>query len=502
MTDAGYRSLAPSFEAFREVHDRGERQLVYRRFLGDLETPLSAYLKLTGDRPGSFLLESVEGGEQLGRYSTIGMAPDLFWQCKDNRWQLLGENGEELASGEDALTSIRQLTEAERIEMSQDVEEDLPPMASGLFGFFAYDFIRYFERLPERPEDHLGLPDAYFVRPTVVATFDSVRREVVLVTAVRPEDGVSAEDAYAKADDRLEALLGQLRQPLDVPKAVPTDAPQFASNMTPEAYLDCVHQAKEYIAAGDIFQVVLSQRYSADFGGSPLDAYRHLRRINPSPFLFYLNFEPATFLGASPEILVRVRNGEVTIRPIAGTRPRGKTPEEDKALEAELLADEKERAEHLMLLDLGRNDVGRSAKLGTVTPTDTFFIERFSHVMHITSNVTGELKDDLTPLDAMLNGFPAGTLTGAPKIRAMEIIDELEVSARGVYGGAIGYFGADGEFDSCIGLRMAVVKDGKVHVQAGAGVVHDSDPQAELDECGAKSRAIKLAFELCAEGAL
>ncbi|MEM7739662.1 MAG: anthranilate synthase component I [Pseudomonadota bacterium] len=500
MTTDGFDSLQPAFTTFKAGYDAGEPQLLYRRFVGDLETPLSAYLKLTGNAKGSFLLESVEGGEQLGRYSTIGIDPDLIWQCKDGYSKLLTSKGVLLQEGDDALDALRELVTSAQVTMPASVERELPPMASGLFGYFAYDFIRYVEHLPDRPEDHLQLPDAYLVRPQVMATFDSVKREVVLVTTARPENGRSSEAAYADADARLNALIDRLRQPLDVPVSSATPLPIFESNMASQEYLGAVEQAKEYIRAGDIFQVVLSQRYSAPFEGEALNAYRQLRRINPSPFLFYLNFEPATFLGASPEILVRVRNGEVTIRPIAGTRPRGATPEEDAALEQELLADEKERAEHLMLLDLGRNDVGRSAEPGTVEPTATFTIERFSHVMHITSNVVGRLKEGLTPLDAMLNGFPAGTLTGAPKIRAMEIIDELEVSARGVYGGAIGYFGADGEFDSCIGLRMAVVKDDEVHIQAGAGIVYDSDPQAELAECEAKSRAIKEAFVKASRG--
>nr|WP_305888979.1 anthranilate synthase component I [Parvularcula maris] len=481
-----------------EGYEAGRPQLVYRRVLGDLETPLSAYLKLTGDEEGSFLLESVEGGEQLGRYSTIGLAPDLIWSCKDGEAVTCDGSGKVLRTEGDAPAALRRLiaeNEADRPE-----EGELPPMASGLFGFFSYDFVRYAEHLPNKPEDLLGLPDAYLIRPAVVATFDSVRRELVLVATLRPDGGKPLADAYAEADIRLNDLLEKLRAPLDLAEPSPEEDVSFRAMTKPEDYLSVVERGKEYIVAGDVFQVVLSQRYEAEFSGRPLDAYRQLRRINPSPFLFYLNFGPATLLGASPEILVRVREGEVTIRPIAGTRPRGKTPAEDKALEAELLADEKERAEHLMLLDLGRNDVGRSSKLGTVKPTETFVIERFSHVMHITSNVTGELRDDLTPLDAMMNGFPAGTLTGAPKIRAMEIIDELEPSARGPYAGAIGYFGADGEFDSCIGLRMAVVKDSRVYVQAGAGIVHDSDPQAELAECEAKSAAIKEAFVLAGKG--
>lgn len=500
MTSDGFDRLQPAFAAFKDGYEAGEPQLLYRRFVGDLETPLSAYLKLTGDAKGSFLLESVEGGEQLGRYSTIGLDPDLVWQCKNQKAVLMTPGGEVIEESDDALGALREIVAQSRVATPDAVQQDLPPMASGLFGYFAYDFIRYVEHLPNAQDDHLELPDAYLIRPRVMATFDSVKREVVLVTTARPEGGQSAEEAYQAADERLNGLIDRLREPLDVPVSAPCPAPSFESNMASQEYLGAVERAKEYIRAGDIFQVVLSQRYSSPYEGKALDVYRQLRRINPSPFLFYLNFEPATFVGASPEILVRVRKGEVTIRPIAGTRPRGATPDEDAVLEAELLADEKERAEHLMLLDLGRNDVGRSAELGTVRPTATFTIERFSHVMHITSNVVGQLREDLTPLDAMLNGFPAGTLTGAPKIRAMEIIDELEVSARGVYGGAIGYFGADGEFDSCIGLRMAVVKDGEAHIQAGAGIVYDSDPQAESDECEAKSRAIKEAFIRASKG--
>jgi anthranilate synthase component 1 len=500
MSAAGYDGLAPSFAQFREGYEAGRPQLLYRRVVGDLETPLSAYLKLTGDRPGSFLLESVEGGEQLGRYSTIGMAPDLVWKSYEGRATLATPKGEVIAEGGEALSSLRDLVTSDAAEIARTGDEDLPPMAAGLFGFFAYDFVRTLEDLPNRHVNDLDLPDAYLVRPTVVATFDNVKREVVLVTVARPASELSAEEAYEQAGARLEERLSALREPLADKAPLKVEEPVFRSNMTDQDYLGAVDSAKEYIRAGDIFQVVLSQRYTADFEGRPLDAYRQLRRINPSPFLFYLNFEPATLLGASPEILVRVRDGRVSIRPIAGTRPRGATPAEDRALEEELLADEKERAEHLMLLDLGRNDVGRSAKLGTVKPTETFVIERYSHVMHITSHVTGEIRDDLSPLDAMMNGFPAGTLSGAPKIRAMEIIDELEAARRGPYGGAIGYFGTDGEFDSCIGLRMAVVKDGQAHVQAGAGIVYDSDPEAELRECEAKSEAIKEAFRRAARG--
>ncbi|MEM1409641.1 MAG: chorismate-binding protein, partial [Pseudomonadota bacterium] len=431
MSDAGYHALCPSYDAYREGFDRGEPQLLYRRAIGDLETPLSAYLKLTGNQTGTFLLESVEGGEQLGRYSTIGIGHDLVWQCKNNKAELFGADGALLSTGHDALASLKSLLDEQHRFSNHQLHDDLPPMASGLFGFFSYDFVRYIEDLPNTCEDVIQAPDAYLVRPKVVATFDNVRRELVLVTTVRPSEEEDAQAAYDAADLELNSLLQKLSEPLSSPASVTSAEPDFQSNMTPEEYKGAVQRAKDYIAAGDVFQVVLSQTWSADYDGNPLDVYRQLRRINPSPFLFYLNFEPAVLLGASPEILVRVREGEVTIRPIAGTRRRGQTKADDEALAEELLADEKERAEHLMLLDLGRNDVGRSAEPGTVKPTETFVIERFSHVMHITSNVVGRLRAGLTPLDAMLHGFPAGTLSGAPKIRAMEIIDELEVSARG-----------------------------------------------------------------------
>jgi anthranilate synthase component 1 len=383
-------------------------------------------------------------------------------------------------------------------------------MCAGVFGAMGYDMVRLAERLPNPAPDTLGLPDAIMTRPSVVAVFDSIAGEILLCTPARPS-GLDAADAYAAAKARLDAVLADLRQPLRArpePLEQAPPAPEFTTKVSRADYAKVVDKAKSYIAAGDIFQVVPSHRFSAPFPADPFSLYRSLRRLNPSPFLFNLDFGGFSLIGSSPEILVRLRDGKITIRPIAGTRPRGKTPEEDKALEAELLADPKELAEHLMLLDLGRNDVGRVAMLGQagknqpdpasssphVRVTGSFFIERYSHVMHIVSNVEGDAPEGLDPVDVLMAALPAGTLSGAPKVRAMQIIDELEIEKRGIaYAGAVGYFGADGSVDTCIVLRTALVKDGQVHVQAGGGVVADSNADAEYDETLHKSAAIKRA---------
>ena len=367
----------------------------------------------------------------------------------------------------------------------------------GVFGYLGYDMVRQLERLGPRPPGGLGTPDAVFIRPTIVAIFDNIRQEIILATPVRPQSKVSSEEAYEQANIALNNVAAELLKPLKVNENAGGETIGVTPHSNTEMcdYKAMVERAKEYITAGDIFQVVLSQRFSTDFPAPPFELYRALRRSNPSPFLFFLNFDDFALVGSSPEILVRVRDNEITIRPIAGTRPRGAAPQEDKALAEELLADPKERAEHLMLLDLGRNDVGRSAKIGSVSVTESFVIERYSHVMHIVSNVIGALRDDMSPIDAVNAGFPAGTVTGAPKIRAMEIIDELENSARGVYGGAIGYFSADGNVDTCIALRTGIVKDGKLYVQAGAGIVADSKPDAEQRECENKAKALFAAAQ-------
>ncbi len=491
-------SLTPSFKDFEAGWNAGENQVVFTRLAADLDTPVSLMLKLTEARKDSFVLESVTGGEVRGRYSIIGMKPDLVWQCHGDKARLNRQARFDADAFEDVdqdpLTSLRAVLAESRINLPHG----LPAASAGLFGYLGYDMIRLVENLPDVNPDPLGLPDAIMMRPSVVAVLDGVKGEVTLVAPAFVGAGLSAKAAYAQAAERVMDALRDLERQvpgtgLDLGETQPPAEP--VSNFTHAGYLQAVEKAKDYIRAGDIFQVVPSQRWTQDFTLPPFALYRSLRRANPSPFMFFFNFGGFQVVGASPEILVRVFGREVTIRPIAGTRPRGATPEEDAALEADLLADEKECAEHLMLLDLGRNDVGRVAKIGSVRPTEEFVIERYSHVMHITSNVVGELSDDHDALSALLAGLPAGTLSGAPKVRAMEIIDELEPEKRGIYGGGLGYFSAAGDMDMCIALRTAIVKDGKLYTQAGGGVVYDSDPQAEFEETEHKARAIRIAAE-------
>jgi anthranilate synthase component 1 len=450
-------------------------------------------LKLADGRPNSFLLESVEGGAVRGRYSFIGLKPDLIWRCRGdtaeiNRRARVDAQAFEPCPGH-ALESLRALVKECRI----DIPEGLPPMASGLFGYLSYDTVRLMERLPDANPDVLKLPDSIFLRPTVIAVFDNVEDLVTVVTPVWPQPGTSARAAYNQACERLGDTVADFERNLPHSRdgvADLTELPEPQSNMSRAAFHEMVRKAREYIIAGDIFQVVLSQRFSVPFRLPPFSLYRALRRVNPSPFLFFLDFGGFAVVGSSPEILVRLRDDTVTIRPIAGTRRRGASLAEDQALAAELLADPKELAEHLMLLDLGRNDVGRVAEIGSVKVTDQMMIEYYSHVMHIVSNVEGRIAPEHDAMDALIAGFPAGTVSGAPKIRAMEIIDELETERRGIYAGAIGYFSANGAMDTCIALRTAVVKDGVMYVQAGGGVVYDSDPEAEFQESCNKARAL------------
>src|SRR5262249_34297898 len=490
--------IEPQATAFAKRYARGEAQVVWSTLVSDLETPVSAFLKIAGTRPLSFLLESVEGGALRGRYSIIGLNPDLVWRTVGGRAEINRSAQQSAGSftpcGRPPLTALRALIAESRIELP-DV---LPPMAAGMFGYLSYDMVRLMEELPAPNPDPIGIPDAVLMRPTVVVVFDTVKDLITLVTPVRPESGVSAETAFARASKRLSAIVDALDAPLehsppDVQAGPLTVWP--SSNITPAEYERMVNVAKEYIAAGDIFQVVLSQRFEAPFELPPFALYRALRRVNPAPFLYFLDFGGFSIVGSSPEILVRVREGTVTVRPLAGTRPRGTTLQQDRALESELLADEKERAEHLMLLDLGRNDVGRVARTATVKVTDQFSVERFSQVMHIVSNVEGQLDGRYDALDALAAGFPAGTVSGAPKVRAMEIIDELEPDKRGLYAGSVGYFSAAGELDSCIVLRTALIKDGTMYVQAGAGIVADSNPKFEQQECVDKAKALFRAAE-------
>jgi len=485
--------IEPSADAFARTYARGAAQVVWTTLVADLETPVSAFLKVAGGRPMSFLLESVEGGAVRGRYSIIGLDPDAVWRARGDVAEI--DRGKGFVRCDEApLPALRRFIAESRI----DLPDDLPPMAAGVFGYLGYDMVRQMERLPQPNPDPIGIPDAVLVRPTIVIVFDAVKDAITVVTPVRPAAGVTAQAALARAVERLSAVVDALDRPLGKGSAAVPDGPLVeppVSNTTPEEFRRMVLRGKDYIAAGDVFQVVLAQRFEAPFTLPPFALYRALRRVNPAPFLFFLDYGDYAVAGSSPEILVRLRGDTVTIRPLAGTRPRGATPHEDKALEDELLADPKERAEHLMLLDLGRNDVGRVAAIGTVTVTDQFFVERFSQVMHIVSNVEGRLDPKYDALDALAAGFPAGTVSGAPKVRAMEIIDELEKEKRGLYAGCVGYFSAAGDLDSCIVLRTALVKDGRMYVQAGAGIVADSDPAAEQQECVNKAKALFRAAE-------
>ncbi len=504
--------VRPATADFTGVYEAGQAQVLWTRVVDDLETPVSAYLKIGLGRPFAFLFESVEGGAWRGRYSVITLDPDLVWRCHGDRAEIA--RGEEVARGayspddKPALASLRAVIDQARIALPAE----LPPMAAGLFGTLGYDMIRLAEPLEPAKADPLGLPDAVMTRPSIVAVFDAIAQEILLITPVRP-DGRTAEAAHAAAVERLSAVRSRLARPLAsgaIADQPPTEAPRepLASPVSRADYVQVVERAKRYIEAGDIFQVVPSHRFRGAFTLPPFACYRALRRLNPSPFLFFLDFGDFQLAGSSPEILVRLRDGKAVIRPIAGTRPRGATPEEDLALERELLADPKERSEHLMLLDLGRNDVGRIVKLGDegrnteltgaprVRVTESFKVERYSHVMHIVSNVEGDVSGAPDPVDVILTALPAGTLSGAPKVRAMQIIDELETEKRGLtYAGAAGYISATGQVDTCIVLRTALFKDAMMYVQAGGGVVADSDPDAEYDETLHKSRALRRAAE-------
>ncbi len=490
--------LTPSFDDFSKGLEENAPQVVYSSIVADLDTPVSAYLKLSQEEKYSFLLESVEGGETRGRYSIIGLAPDLIWKSEGNKSFINRNASEDLGDYTlhhegnplDALRSIQQ-------ESLIDLPEDLPPMAAGLVGYMGYDMVRYMEDLPSDKINAIDVPLSIFIRPQVMAIFDSVKNLITLVVPVRPSDGIDSAKAYIDATETIDRMLSRLdgALPTTEPHIPPVSAPELTSNTTGEQYKDMVLKAQEYILAGDIFQVVLSQRYTMPFELPHFALYRSLRRTNPSPFMYHLAFDDFSIVGSSPEILVRLREGEVTIRPIAGTRVRGNNISEDLALADDLLSDPKELSEHLMLLDLGRNDVGRVARKGSVKVTARNTIEYYSHVMHIVSNVVGQIEPQYDCIDAIKAGFPAGTVSGAPKVRAMEIIDELEIDTRGPYAGSVGYFSANGSMDSAIVLRTAIVKDGLMHVQAGAGVVADSKPELEQEECENKARALIRAAE-------
>ncbi|MBX3057080.1 MAG: anthranilate synthase component I [Anaerolineae bacterium] len=494
----------PTLAAFRELA-AGPANLipVYREFAADLETPVSVYLKLMEQFGPSFLLESVEGGEQVGRYSFVGVNPRGLISLKGRTVTANGES-RSLADGEDILHVVK-------AEMAQFTPADLPGLPrfqGGAVGYLGYDVVRFFERLPETAVPTLDIPDAIFLLADTLVVFDHARHRLLILANARVNGDTEA--AYVEAIQMIERVSERLLPPLP---AIPGlryhrgrngNGHQLSSNMEQTRYEEMVRQAKEYIAAGDIFQVVLSQRFSRQTSAHPFAIYRALRMLNPSPYMFYFDFGELDLqvIGASPEIHVRLEDGTATVRPIAGTRWRGQTPEEDLALEAELLADPKERAEHVMLVDLGRNDIGRVSEYGSVKVSDLMTIERYSHVMHIVSHVTGRIKPGMDAFDLMRATFPAGTVSGAPKVRAMEIIEELEGERRGLYAGAVGYFSYDGSMDTCIAIRTMVMQDDTIYVQAGAGIVADSDPTSEYQESFNKARALLVAVDKAEQGIL
>lgn len=499
----------PTLNEFRE-YAAGESNLipVYREFAADLETPVSVYLKLMDEYHPSFLLESVEGGEQVGRYSFVGVNPrgmiSLNGRTVTDRRQNQTQS-RQLHNGEDILDVLR----AELGRFNPAKLPSLPRLIGGAVGYLGYDVVRDFERLPETAETVLDLPDAVFLLADTLIVFDHARHRLILLSNARIEEDVEA--AYFEAIQQIEQVSERLLRSLPaIPKYRWGSRPNGAganvpiSNMDVEEYCSIVEKAQEYIAAGDIFQVVLSQRFSRTTRAHPFAIYRALRMLNPSPYMFYFNFGELDFqvIGASPEIHVRLEDGIATVRPIAGTRRRGQTPAEDDGLAEDLLTDPKERAEHVMLVDLGRNDLGRVSEFGSVKVSDLMVVERYSHVMHIVSHVTGKIHQDMDAFDLMRATFPAGTVSGAPKVRAMELIEELEGERRGPYAGAVGYFGYDGSMDTCITIRTMVMRGDTIYVQAGAGIVADSDPISEFDECANKAKAILVAVEQAEEGNL
>jgi len=489
--------IQPSLKEFKDFAGQGSVIPVCKDILGDLLTPAAAFLRVAHGRRRAFLLESVEGGERLARYSFIGWDPFIVVRGKGNTvWiERQGEVVEEKTRGFDKL---REISESFRpVPMPE-----LPPFLGGGVGYFAYDLVRQFEKLPSQAADDLGLDDYQVMYFSTILAFDHLRHRIHIITNIFNDRG--GEDLEAKYNDallRIEKIEKRLKVPISLPSPIPQSTiPEPISNISESAYYSNVERAKEHIQAGDIFQVVLSQRFSMQIQCDPFDIYRALRFINPSPYMFFLRMDNLHLVGASPEMLVKVGNGRVEYGPIAGTRPRGKTPDEDERLKRELLADEKERAEHIMLVDLGRNDLGRVCNFGTVQVTDLMRIESYSHVMHLVSSVEGILRNDLDCFHALESCLPAGTVSGAPKVRAMEIIEAMEPRRRGVYGGSVGYIDFSGNLDTCIALRTLVIKDDIAYIQAGGGIVADSDPEREREESVNKASALIRAVKFAHEG--
>ena len=484
--------LFPARDEIGALARHGNVVPVCREILADLDTPVSAFLKIHRG-PYGFLLESVEGGEKWARYSFLGTEPARVVRTRGSTIEIETPGGRvERQTVADPFEAVRAIVTTYR----PVAIPGLPRFTGGAVGQVAYDMVRSFERLPARTRDDLALPDACLLLAESVLVFDNVAQTIKVVSLAHVGDAASPEVAYDEAVARIDALVARLADPPPEPPRVETPPGEMHANVSQADYETMVRRAKEYIRAGDVIQVVLAQRFELPLSASPFDVYRCLRTVNPSPYMFFLALGDHALAGASPEVMVRVEDGEVTVRPIAGTRPRGTVEREDRALAAELAADPKELAEHVMLLDLGRNDVGRVAETGSVEVTERFVLERYSHVMHLVSNVRGRLPAGRDCFDAFRATFPAGTLTGAPKIRAMEIIEELEPVRRGVYGGAVGYFAFTGAMDTAITIRFALFRDGRVYVQTGAGIVADSDPEAEHRECVNKARAMIQAVRL------
>ena len=497
----------PSLIEFDNKVQKKQNQIVYTKFSADLDTPVSLMLKLAKDEDNSFLLESVTGGEIKGRYSVIGMKPDLIWKCnleksKINR-NVLEQESSFTVQTDPPIIALKSLIK----ESYFKIPSDLPAMSAGLFGYLSYEMINLIKKISSNlHKKDLGLADSILFRPSIIIIIDNVKGEIVAVNPIYANNKnhikYTSKDLYDRSKKKLIQIIKQISKPLNVynfySQNNQIDKKKFntASNFTKKEFLEKVKKAIDYIKLGDILQVVLSQRWTINFSNHPFSFYRALRKTNPSPYMFYFNFKDFQIVGASPEILVKVSNNKVTIRPIAGTRPRGKNIEEDRKYEQELLQDPKENSEHLMLLDLGRNDVSKVSEIGTVKTTERFIVEKYSHVMHIVSNVEGNLNPEYDSVDALFAGLPAGTVSGAPKIRAMEIIDELETQNRGVYAGGVGYFGASDEMDICIALRTAVIKNKKIYIQAGAGIVFDSNPINEYEETLNKARALFEAINI------
>jgi len=478
---------------FHALVGRGDLIPVSREILADLETPVSAFLKIHRG-PFGFLLESVQGGERWGRFTFLGTEPAAILRVRGREVEVEGADGTlERRTTDDPLVELKRLLGGHRPVRLPD----LPRFVGGAVGYLGYDTVRAFERLPVAAEDDLALPDLYMLLVQSLLVFDNVAQTIRVVSHADLRGGVPPDQAYDAAVARIDTLVARLEAPT-ASRGAATDVPggELRANLTPATYQALVERAKEYIRAGDVIQVVLAQRFELPLAAAPFDVYRCLRTVNPSPYMFYLALGSQALAGASPEVMARVEDGELTVRPIAGTRPRGTSERDDAALAAELLADPKELAEHVMLLDLGRNDVGRVARVGTVEVTERLVVERYSHVMHLVSNVRGRLAAGRDCFDAFRATFPAGTLTGAPKIRAMEIIEELEPVRRGVYGGAVGYFGYSGSMDTAIAIRSVLMRDGRAFIQAGAGIVADSDPEAEHRECVNKARAVVQAVRM------